>query len=101
MAKKKGTNKQGGTKKTSSPQAGKKDKKSAKVTAPAALPAWEQAYERGNYAAARRLAKQAVQGENTQSAQAVLNKISVDKIPLIVFAICLILISSIALIGLG
>lgn len=101
MAKNKGTKKQGGNKKTSPAQASNKAKKPVKIAAPAPLPPWEQAYERGNYAAARKLAKQAVQGEHAASAQAVLDKISVDKIPLIVFALCLLLISSIAFFGLN
>ena len=105
MAKNKGTNKSANkannkhsSRKDSAPA--KANKKSKQKLAPEPLPAWEQAYERGNYAAARTMARQALQGEHAQSAQAVLDKISVDKIPLIVFAVCLLLISSIAFWGL-
>ena len=105
MAKKKNaakTHKPAGNKNDN--KTGKAENKAAKKTKkqePQQAAPWELAYERGNYAAARRLAKQAVQGEHAQSAQAVLDKISVDKAPLIVFAVCLALISTIAYLGLG
>lgn len=86
-------------KKSTAPAKPKADKTAKPAPAPTTQP-WETAYERGNYAAARRLAKLGGQGPTAASAQEMLDKISVDKIPLIVFGLCFVLISVIAALGL-
>jgi len=78
-----------------------KGKESVKKTPEPAQPLpFEQAYEAGNYAAAHRLAGAALEGEHAKRASEVLGRISVDKVPLMVFAGCLVFISIIAALGL-
>ena len=76
------------------------DKKAAPSGDVEFLP-FEQAFEDGNYAMARSLSLKALGGDQAKRAQAVLDSIRVDRIPLLVFAACLLLISIFALLGLG
>jgi hypothetical protein len=62
---------------------------------------FELALERGDYAAARRLARAALDGDDGARARAVLDRVKVDSFPLLVFGACLILISTVAYCGLG
>ncbi|MFH1812043.1 MAG: hypothetical protein ABIJ09_25110 [Pseudomonadota bacterium] len=72
----------------------------ARKSTGASLP-FELEFERGNYAGARHLALGAVAGADGARARDILDRIRVDKIPLLVFAGCLALIALIAGLGLG
>lgn len=49
----------------------------------------ERALEQGNYLAARKLARQALSGDDAAVAREVLARVAVDKVPLLVFLGCL------------
>lgn len=74
-------------------------KKAEAATGQAALP-FELAYEQGNYAGARRLARAALEGPDAARAREVLERIGVSRIPLLVFAGSLLLFTLVALLGL-
>ncbi len=87
-------------KKKQNKSAGKSKEPAKKKQEPVQPLPFEQAYEAGNFAAAHRLAGAALEGEHAKRANEVLGRISVDKVPLLVFAGCLVFISIIAALGL-
>ncbi|MBN2358019.1 MAG: hypothetical protein JXR83_01110 [Deltaproteobacteria bacterium] len=75
---------------------GKKEKKERR---PVALP-FEEAYERGNYAQAHRLARQALGGSEEAAARDVLGRVRIDPVALLTFGGCLLFFTLVALLGL-
>ena len=86
---------EGKKKKKRERQKGKEKRANAEVQLP-----FEQALDRGDYASANRLASAALEGDDGKRARAVLDRVKIDRFPLLVFAACLLLFSTVAYCGL-